>query len=131
MQCEALLAIVKGVRGDPEVAPPVIVGGDFNAPPDADEIRMLTGRSAAPETGVVLSDCWEHVGEGPGPTWRDDNPYQSSSAWPNRRLDYVFISWPRPKPLGNPVRAWLAGREAVDGVVPSDHAAVVVDLISE
>jgi len=38
------------------------------------------------------------------------------------------VSWPRPKPLGNPRRAWLAGVDPVDGVWPSDHAAVVVDL---
>ena len=40
----------------------------------------------------------------------------------------MFVSWPRPKPVGNPVAAWLAGVEPVDGIVPSDHAAVVVDL---
>ena len=131
VQCESLLAIVNGIRSDPAVDPPVIIGGDFNAPPDSDEIRMLTGRSATPIAGLVLSDCWEHVGDGTGATWRRDNPYQSATAWPNRRLDYVFVSWPRPKPLGNPVRAWLTGLEPVDGVVPSDHAAVVVDLISE
>lgn len=130
MQCETLLAIVQAVRDDPATAPPVVVGGDFNAPPDADEIRMLTGRRAVPVQGLVLSDCWEQVGEGTGATWRSDNPYQSETAWPNRRLDYLFVSWPRPKPLGNPTRVWLAGVDPVDGVVPSDHAAVVADLIS-
>jgi endonuclease/exonuclease/phosphatase family metal-dependent hydrolase len=129
-QCAALLAIVNDIRGDPSTAPPVVVGGDFNAPPDSDEIRMLTGRRAAPVEGLVLSDCWEHVGEGSGVTWRSDNPYQAGTAWPNRRLDYLFVSWPRPKPLGNPVRIWLAGLDPVGGVVPSDHAAVVADLVS-
>ena len=32
----------------------------------------------------------------PGRTWRRDNPYQVDTAWPQRRLDYVFVSWPRP-----------------------------------
>ena len=109
---------------------PSIVGGDFNAVPDSDEIRMVTGRSAPPVPGVLLSDCWEHVGDGPGSTWRRDNPYQADTAWPQRRLDYVFVRWPRPKPVGNPVAAWLAGVEPVDGVVPSDHAAVVVELLT-
>jgi endonuclease/exonuclease/phosphatase family metal-dependent hydrolase len=130
-QCEALLSIVVGIRNDPETGPPVVVGGDFNAPPDADEIRSLTGRRAAPVAGLVLSDCWEHSGDGPGSTWRSDNPYQSTTAWPDRRLDYLFVSWPRPRPLGNPVRTWLAGLAPVDGVVPSDHAAVVADLVAE
>jgi endonuclease/exonuclease/phosphatase family metal-dependent hydrolase len=131
LQAAELLRIVAGVRGDTEREPPVIVGGDVNAVPDSDEVRMLTGRTAAPVPGVVLSDAWEHVGEGLGATWRADNPYQASSAWPNRRLDYVFVSWPRPKPLGNPVRAHLAGLEPPAGssVHPSDHAAVVVEIL--
>ena len=128
MQAEALLHVVADVRGDPDTALPAVVGGDCNAVPDSDEIRLLTGRRAGPVRNLVLSDCWEQVGDGPGHTWRADNPYQAATAWPNRRLDYVFVSWPRPKPLGNPVRAWLAGVEPVDGMVPSDHAAVVVDL---
>lgn len=128
LQTREILRLVAEVRGDPERDLPVIVGGDFNAVPDSDEIRLLTGRRAAPVRNLVLSDCWEHVGDGPGYTWRSDNPYQEGSAWPDRRLDYVFVSWPRPKPVGNPVRAWLAGLHPVEGVVPSDHAAVVVEL---
>ncbi|MCB1000861.1 MAG: endonuclease/exonuclease/phosphatase family protein [Acidimicrobiales bacterium] len=127
-QAATVLRIVDEARGVPDRDPPAVVCGDFNAPPDSDEIRLLTGRAAAPVPGLVLSDAWEHVGEGAGLTWRGDNPYQAGSAWPNRRLDYVFVSWPRPKPLGNPVGAHLAGVGPVDGVVPSDHAAVVVDL---
>ena len=128
LQATEILHVVAGLRRDPDQEPPVIVGGDFNALPDSDEIRLLTGRRAAPIRNLVLSDSWEHVGAGSGATWRRDNPYQAASAWPDRRLDYVFVSWPRPKPLGNPVRAWLAGVEPVNGVVASDHAAVVVDL---
>jgi endonuclease/exonuclease/phosphatase family metal-dependent hydrolase len=128
LQCRALLEIVAGLRGEPDVEPPVVIGGDFNAPPDTDEIRLLTGRRAAPIANLVLSDCWEHVGHGEGYTWRSDNPYQADTAWPNRRLDYVFVSWPRPKPLGNPLRAHLAGTDAIGELHPSDHAAVVVDL---
>jgi endonuclease/exonuclease/phosphatase family metal-dependent hydrolase len=128
LQAAEILHIVDGLRTDPDHEPPVIVCGDFNAPPDSDEIRLLTGRRAGPVRNLVLSDSWEHVGDSDGATWRRDNPYQTSSAWPDRRLDYVFVSWPRPKPLGNPVRAQLAGVEPVDGVVASDHAAVVVDL---
>jgi len=127
-QCEAVLHLVAGIRGAPDADLPAIVAGDFNAVPDSDEIRLLTGRRAGPVRNLVLSDCWELAGDGPGHTWRDDNPHQASTAWPNRRLDYVFVSWPRPKPVGNPVRAWLAGVTPVDGIQPSDHAAVVVEL---
>ncbi len=131
-QAEQLLQVAAGRRGDPDTALPMIVCGDLNAVPDSDEVRLLTGRRAGPIPNLVLSDAWEQVGDGPGHTWRRDNPYQGDTAWPNRRLDYVLISWPRPKPVGNPVSAWLAGTEPVAGpagpTVPSDHAAVVVDL---
>ena len=59
------------------------------------------------------------------------NPSLAEATWPQRRLDYVFVSWPRPAPLGNIESAHLAGVEAVDGVTASDHWAVVVDLVDE
>lgn len=132
LQARELLRLVHERRGDPETSLPVVVGGDLNAVPDSDEIRLLTGRAAGPHPGLVLSDCWEHAGDGPGHTWRADNPYQADTAWPNRRLDYLLVSWPRPKPVGNAVRCHLAGLGPIatefGPVVPSDHAAVVADL---
>jgi len=127
-QATRVLQLIAERRNDPENGPPTILGADCNAVPDSDEIRLLTGRTAAPVPNLVLSDVWEQCGEGRGVTWRSDNPYRADTAWPDRRLDYVFVSWPRPKPLGNPQRAWMAGLGPVDGVWPSDHAAVVVDL---
>lgn len=108
--------------------PPVLTG-DLNAVHDSDEIRKLTGRSAPYVKGRVWTDSWEQVGDGPGLTWSNENPYLSNSAWPNRRLDYVLIGWPREKrPVGNPQRAWLFGVEAVDGIVPSDHYGIAVEI---
>lgn len=132
LHAESLLHFVKGVRADPACRLPVVLGGDLNAVPDSDEIRMLTGRMPG-VPGVVFSDVWEHVGPGgrfgaEGMTWRADNPYTDDSSWPNRRLDYVLVSHPRKKPAGSARRAWLAGTEPVDGVYPSDHTAVVVEL---
>ena len=127
-QCEALSGIVSQLRGDPEVDNPVIMAGDFNAVPDSDEIRMLTGRSEPAISGLVFTDLWEVAGDGTGFTWRRDNPYINDSTWPNRRLDYLFMSWPRPRPIGNPTRLWIAGIESVAGIQPSDHAAVVADI---
>ena len=74
---------------------------------------------------------WELKGEGLGHTWSDRNKYLANANWPNRRLDYLFVTWPRPKPVGNPVRAWLAGVEPVGGVQASDHFAVVADVLTE
>jgi endonuclease/exonuclease/phosphatase family metal-dependent hydrolase len=126
-QVQTLQRLVADRRGDPDHDLPTILCGDLNAVPDSDEIRLLTGRRPGPPN-LVFSDCWEQAGDGPGHTWRVDNPYQADTAWPNRRLDYVLVSWPRPKPVGNPRRAWLAGVAPIGGVTPSDHAAVVAEL---
>jgi len=127
-QCRVLLELIAARRGDPDHDLPVVVGGDLNAVPDSDEVRLLTGRRAGPVSNLVLTDAWEVRGDGTGYTWLADHPYQPHSAWPNRRIDYLLVSWPRPKPTGNPIRVWRAGAEAIDGVLPSDHLAVVADL---
>jgi endonuclease/exonuclease/phosphatase family metal-dependent hydrolase len=105
---------------------PVVVCGDFNAPPDADEIRMLTGRTAPALPGVVFYDAWEVAGTGgPGHTWSNDNPFARPALFPDRRFDYVFSAWPRPGGAGHPVRCEVVG----DGPEPgSDHYGVVADL---
>jgi endonuclease/exonuclease/phosphatase family metal-dependent hydrolase len=107
--------------------PPILVG-DLNAVPDSDEIRALTGLAPPPVPGLVFTDTWAQVGPDDGVTYSDANPYVVDSAWPERRLDYVLVSWPRPRPRGNPVRAWRFGIDPVDDVVASDHFGVAVDL---
>ncbi|WP_395108545.1 endonuclease/exonuclease/phosphatase family protein [Actinomadura sp. SCN-SB] len=108
---------------------PVVVGGDFNADPDSDEIRMHTGRAAVTAPGVVFYDAWEVAGDGtPGATWSRDNPWTRPVLWPDRRIDYIFSAWPRPGGAGHPVRCALLGTEPVGGVVPSDHYGVLADL---
>lgn len=132
-QAIRLLELGRGWRGDPTTDLPLIVGADINAVPDTDEVRTLTGRRSGVD-GIVFSDVWEQSGIGIGHTWRAANPYSADSAWPDRRLDYLFVSWPRPKPTGNPIRAWNVGEDPVDvdgtPVWPSDHAAVVADLVT-
>jgi endonuclease/exonuclease/phosphatase family metal-dependent hydrolase len=116
-------------RGNATSDLPLIVGADLNAVPDSDEVRMATGRSPGID-GFVFSDAWEQSGEGPGETWLRANPHTGDSAWPDRRLDYLLVSWPRPKPIGNPVRAWRTGDAPVGGRWPSDHCAVVADFVT-
>ena len=129
VQVDAIADHVLERRGDPTKDHPMIVGGDFNAVPDSDEIRRLTGRTSVRHRNLVFNDVWEQCGEGAGHTWSGANPYQSEANWPNRRIDYLFVTWPRPKPIGHPRRAWLAGIDAVDGTQPSDHYAVVADFV--
>jgi endonuclease/exonuclease/phosphatase family metal-dependent hydrolase len=127
-QIRAVLALAGRLRSDPERDAPVILCGDLNAVPDSDELRLLTGRSEAPVPGLVFNDCWPQVCQDPGHTWVRRNPYLQNAVWPERRLDYVLVSWPRPAPSGNPVQAFLVGDGPVDGVWPSDHLGVAVDL---
>ena len=79
--------------------------------------------------GLVWSDAWAQAGDGPGYTWDGQNPYLHQAMWPNRRIDYLFVSTPRPVPHGNIKSIQLVGTEPVGGVVPSDHYGLVIDLI--
>lgn len=130
-QVDRLLELTVTWRGDPAIDPPLILGADLNAVPDSDEVRTLTGRRPG-ISNIVFSDAWEQCGDGDGLTWRSENPHIVHSAWPNRRIDYLLVSWPRPKPLGNPMRAWLAGTGPVEvdgtSIWPSDHVAVVAEF---
>ena len=115
----------------------VILAGDFNAVPESDEIRRLTGLAPGftDQSGrpAIFTDSWAAVGDGPGFTWTRENPNSADAQWPRRRIDSVLVGWPRPKPHGNPLRARLDGHEPGSGsgpagVVGSDHSAVVVEL---
>ena len=67
---------------------PVILCGDFNAGPDSDEIRMLTGRAATAVPGMVFYDSWEMAGDGSaGYTWSNRNPLAAIGLYPDRRFD--------------------------------------------
>lgn len=132
LRCRQLDEIAGWVEERRQLAPehvlPPVVTGDLNAVPDSDEIRRLTGRSDPAIAGLVFSDAWELTGEGSGETYSEANPYVNDSAWPERRLDYVMVSWPRQRPNGNPIRTMRFGIDPVDGVTASDHWGVMADL---
>lgn len=127
-QLQKVVDLVDEMRTEGIEDPPPILAGDFNAVPDSDEIRRLTGLSASFSPDLIFTDCWAAVGDGPGYTWTRENPHAADALWPRRRLDYVFVAWPRQKPLGNPLKAELAGTGNPGEIVPSDHYAVVVEL---
>jgi endonuclease/exonuclease/phosphatase family metal-dependent hydrolase len=105
-----------------------IVCGDFNAAPDSDEIRMLTGRTPAPG-GVAFYDAWEVAGDGgPGTTFARANPLAAISLFPDRRFDYIFSAWPRGGGRGHPVNAEVFGQDPGFAGPASDHYGVVADL---
>ncbi len=112
---------------------PVIITGDLNGTPEAQEVRRLTGLEPGYHPELIFIDAWAAVGEGNGYTWTRDNPHAAEASWPRRRLDYVLVSWPRSKPFCSPVSASLAGTDPVPvsggvSMVGSDHYAVVVEL---
>ena len=64
----------------------------------------------------------------PGFTWSNDNPFAKEDLEPNRRIDYVFVGWPKSEGAGHVLRHEVVATEAVDGCQPSDHYAVMAEL---
>jgi hypothetical protein len=105
--------------------------------PDAASIRYLTGRQSIAGRGVHYHDAWEIAGQGPGHTWTVENPNARGEIEQivrqprhRRRLDYVFIgSWhAHPQAHCHVRAATLAFDQPTDGLWPSDHFGVVVDV---
>lgn len=128
-QARSLAELVVQHQPDPGASFPVIVGADTNAQPTSDEMRSLLGLAQPFIRGHIFHDCWALAGdETPGYTWSDRNPYLANASWPRRRIDYLLVSWPRPKGIGTPTNCWLAGTSSVNAIMASDHFAVVADL---
>ena len=126
-QVRVLAGFVADHRGGTGFPP--VVTGDFNAWPDSDEIRLFGGYKTAPAVpGQVFLDAWEYAAPGvPAATWVAANPYIKPGN-PDVRLDYIHVGPPGPNALGHVRSVHRAGDGPVDGVWPSDHAAVVADL---
>ena len=111
--------------------PPVLLG-DFNAAPDADEIRFLTGLCSLGGKTVYFADAWVFAGQGPGYTYDRANDYAVKAREPSRRIDYIFVRGPDRQFRGEPMRTEVAFNAAEQGaagpVWPSDHFGVVADI---
>jgi endonuclease/exonuclease/phosphatase family metal-dependent hydrolase len=127
LQVRALCEFVARTRSR-RTFPPVLCG-DFNAEPDSDEIRMLTGLSAVAVPKQVFVDAWRARGDGAGTTFVPTaNEFAALDLEPDRRLDYVFAGFPRPSGAGHVVAVRLVGTEPVGGILPSDHYGVCAEL---
>jgi endonuclease/exonuclease/phosphatase family metal-dependent hydrolase len=109
--------------GDPALDGPlpVLLGADLNAAPAAAELAPLLD---------TMADTWSASGAmGEGITLSSTAPFAPLAATEqlDRRIDYVLA---RPGRPGQPVtvRAAAVADTPVDGLPPSDHYAVVVDL---
>lgn len=110
--------------------PPILVG-DFNAEPEAAEIRFLKGLQSLGGRSVYFADAFGLVGEGRGITFdAARNPHAAVTREPPRRIDYVFVRGPDQKGRGIPRAARVVYEDVVAGVAASDHYGVLatVDL---
>jgi endonuclease/exonuclease/phosphatase family metal-dependent hydrolase len=115
--------------------PPVLMG-DFNAAPDADEIRYLTGLSVQEGKSVHFADAWVYGGDGsPGATYDPRNDYARKNREPPRRIDYIFVRGPDAELRGEPLATKVvfnAPEPRPDGAIwPSDHFGVTSEIAVE
>ncbi len=125
-QTRALASFVQEVTSPRH---PTVLCGDFNAGPDSDELRLLTGQGAVAVPGLVFYDAWEMAGDGTaGHTWCNRNPLAATGLYPDRRFDYVLSAWPRAGGVGHPVACSLLGVRPPEALQLSDHYGVLADL---
>jgi endonuclease/exonuclease/phosphatase family metal-dependent hydrolase len=115
---------------------PQIVMGDFNAVPESDEIRWLTGLTTIGGRRVFYQDAWRVVhDELPGYTWTRANTFTEAMFWlrRDRRLDYVFVTPVRRDRRGTVQSARVTFDEPYvqpsgERLFASDHFGVVVEV---
>jgi len=112
---------------------PPMVMGDFNAGPEADEIRYLDGHATIEGESVYFADAWVYGADGaPGYTFDRKNRFAALAHEPPRRIDYIFVRGPDRKLRGEPLSTRLAfatSEPHPDGEIwPSDHFGVVTEI---
>ena len=108
---------------------PPVMGGDFNAEPMSDEIRMLKGLTTCPVPDLFFRDAWDAAGSGgPGYTWDNRNAHAAEEFDPNRRIDYIFVGPPKRRTAGHIKDCRVVADQPIDGIFPSDHFAVQAEL---
>jgi endonuclease/exonuclease/phosphatase family metal-dependent hydrolase len=107
-----------------------ILGGDFNAAPDCDEIRFLCGRTTLAGRRTYWQDAFARANpDAPGVTWSRKNPY-NELGWlePERRIDYLFVTPERRGGRGRIREAFVILDECLDGVCASDHFGLLAEI---
>ncbi len=123
-------AIAEIVRGAAPISglPPVIVG-DFNAEPEASEIRFLKGLQSLGGKSNYFADCFAQAGVGPGFTFdATRNPFAEETHEYPRRIDYVFVRGPDNQARGKPISARVVMDEVENGVAATDHYGVFAEV---
>ena len=125
-QVRTICAFIDETRERREFPP--ILCGDFNAAPESEEMRMLTGLTSVPVPKLVFIDAWKAGADGPGMTWDNRNPFAAADVEPDCRIDYVLVGYPREHGIGQVTEARVIGNVPIDGVWPSDHFGVCAEV---
>jgi endonuclease/exonuclease/phosphatase family metal-dependent hydrolase len=117
---------------------PALLLGDFNAEPESDEMRYLTGLATASGHSTYFADVWRyrHDDAGrplPGFTFDPANRNAALTREFARRIDYILVhGGPDDEGRFHPQTPRLAFDQGVAGpdgpVFPSDHFGVVSEL---
>ena len=139
-----VIAIDQAIRdcGRGNDDPPQVLAGDFNATPDADELRFLRGLTSLAGRRTHFQDAWRRChdepahGDGPaaGITWSSDNhhtrPLRSLDL--DRRIDHVYVTTRKKDGRGTVLgcEVVLTEREGdgADAICASDHYGVLADV---
>lgn len=128
LQVRALADAIEAICPLGSGFPPVVVG-DFNAGPDADEIRFMRGLTGLGGECVCYADSFELAGDGtPGTTFSKTNPFAEPLREPERRIDYVFVRGPDDSQRGEPIECQVVFNRPHEGVFPSDHYGVIATI---
>ncbi len=125
-----VLAVASHVKAAAPIAglPPVLVG-DFNAAPEATEIRFLRGLHALERKSTYFADCFELAGQGPGYTFdARHNPFAAPTMEPPRRIDYIFVRGPDQSGRGLPLSSKVVFDEVQQGICATDHYGVYAEI---
>ena len=120
---------------DDNLLPPIVMG-DFNAEPEADEIRFLRGLHCFEGRSVYFADAWVYGGDGSaGVTYDPKNDFAARNREPPRRIDYVFVRGPDRQLRGEPMLTRVVFTSATHGpdgrIFPSDHYGVYSEICLE
>jgi endonuclease/exonuclease/phosphatase family metal-dependent hydrolase len=126
-QVVAIAAHVKAAA--PIAGLPAILAGDFNAEPEAAEIRFLKGLGSLEGKSTFFADCFAQTGEGPGLTYdATRNPFAAPTHEHPRRIDYVFSRGPDKAARGKPLHARVVMEEVEGGIAATDHYGVYAEI---
>ncbi|MBT8493480.1 MAG: endonuclease/exonuclease/phosphatase family protein, partial [Deltaproteobacteria bacterium] len=127
-----VLAIDEAIQGIQSERPQLLCG-DFNAEPDADEIRFMRGLATLDGRRTHYQDAWLRVNPTElGWTWAMSNantgPLRRIDI--NRRIDYIFVTTRQKGGAGTVYDCRLAftGTDEQGSYCASDHYGLIADV---